>query len=267
MSSKKETELFSMETLERLPDILTIVLASGLLIQEVIHRISGIDILIIQNKDWKEVVVSILVVALVITLLKRLKNIDNKFDKVIGNHLGIVEVLNPHENVNLVDLIMSNKAIKILTLSGSTTARLGDDNVKDMLKNNKKTSIQILLGNPYSDAIKNRYDSDEPDTCTGIGGISNKLIMLQRIKNSLTPAIAKKLDVRVFDNYPTISVLQADKDIYSSVYAYRLRGTDCPIVHAEKDTPYGDFLTKHYDGVCDASMPLEQWIIKYNVKI
>jgi len=268
MTKKTKNDIVSNDLLEKLPDILTIFLAALLLFQETVHRMFHVNILNIHNNDWKDLVITSLVVFLVITLFKRLNRIDVKFDKVIGNHLGIVEVLNPHQNIDIVDLLTRKKNIRILTLSGSTTGRLGDDNVINTLKNNKNSNIQILLANPFSEAIISRYCYDEPDTCiSGVEGIKNRLIMLQRLKNSLNPNISKKIDVRVFDNYPIISVIQADNDIYSSVYAYRLRGSDCPIVHAEKGTVYGEFLLKHFDGVCDNSLKLEKWIEKYNITI
>ena len=183
-------------------------------------------------------------------------------EKVLSRNNNFIDVLSHDEIIDFIEILNKKKEIKLLTLSGSKTGQLGSESIRELLEdNNRKSKITIMLGDPFSDAILNRYKYDEPDDYeAGIEGITRRLVKLHSIKLALSEEAKKKLEVRVFKNYPTISVIQADNDLYSSVYGYKLRGSDCPNVHTTLNSDYGRFLLNHFNKAYLSSIPLENWI-------
>ena len=199
---------------------------------------------------------------LAFTLSKKIDKVSDNIDKISEKYAGILEVLPSNYSINVFELIKKSRKIRILTLSGTKLGELGDSRLKETLLNiPKELELTILLGNPYSISIITRYEKDEPDTYeTGLEGIERRLLMLYDINNQLPKAKQKKICIKVFDNYPTISVIQTDNDIYSVVYGYKLRGGDCPKVHSNIHGEYGKFLIKHFQEVEKCSISLEDWI-------
>jgi hypothetical protein len=93
-----------------------------------------------------------------------------------------------------------------------------------------------------------------------VHGITRRLLWLNRIITNLPDAAKKKLDVRVYANYPTVSLVQAETDLYWTVYGFKLRGGDCPRLRADSSAIYGKFLINHFDKVYESAIPLAQWI-------
>ncbi len=271
MIKKKEnkTNVRLANFISELPDKIIYVISGILIIVEVLERATGWHLLKIGATDYKLIVGLTLIVAVTMTLMKKLNQIKEMFDKVIGKYLGVVEVLAPHENIDFVELLEKHTTIKILTLSGTKTGQLGYTSVMDILKDeNRKSNIVLLLADPFSEAIITRYKSDEPDNYeAGVDGIKRRLITLHKLKLSLPPKASDKIEVRIFKNYPSISVIQADNALYSSVYGFKLRGSDCPIIHAESSGDYGKFLINHFNKVYEISITLSDWITQNKIEL
>lgn len=185
--------------------------------------------------------------------------------KNISKELFDLEELIPSEKpVNILEVIRTSKKVKILTLAGTKLAKLGDETTLNEIEKVENKQITILLGNPFSNAIISRYQKDEPESYeTGLEGLIRRLCYLYTLRNKLPKKIQKSLDIRVFNNYPTCSIIQADHDIYATIYGYKLRGGDCPKIHSKTGGLFSDFLTNHFDKVYDDSIPLKKWKEKY----
>lgn len=207
-------------------------------------------------------VITIVASVFIVALHVKLNNIEHKD---FGSSDDIIEVLHHHERVDFKSMLTASKNVKLLSVSGTRAGELGDSLVQANLKNLPAgTSVIILLANPYSEAVKLRYENDEPTTYeAGLEGISRRLVYLNDIVKDLAGKSKTNLEVRVFDNYPTISIIQADHDIYATNYGYQLRGGDCPKIHIGDDSIYGRFLLKHFEKVYQDAQPLNDWHTKH----
>jgi hypothetical protein len=233
-----------------------------LIVDEFLRDSFSVSLLVRPAYDIRLTVAISLIALFVFTVTRKIENLHSEVRKSRRQYLGIAEVLSPNEPVDFHKLLATCRTVKLLTLSGTKAGFLGDSTVRESLANPKrKCRITILLANPYSEAIKTRYQCDEPDTYeVGLEGIERRLIALGRIISSLPSSKMSAIDVRVFDCYPTISIVQADNDLYSTVYGFRLRGSDCPKLHSLKGGDYADFLLKHFQKVYENSVPLLDWI-------
>ncbi len=249
----------------KLPDWLVYVGVILLVADEFMRRIFGFGFLDFFN-DARITVITIVTSALAISIILKLDRLTKKLEQSKGSLEGIIEVLPSHQHIDFAELIMKSKDVKLLTLSGSRSG-LGDARVSDALNNGERRSkVTILLGDPSSAAIKSRYENDEPSTYeAGTVGIDRRLRALYQMLNAMSPKLRNKTDIRVFSSYPTLSIIQADDDLYTTAYGYKLRGTDCPKVHSSKGQEYGTFALKHFDMVYKSATPLEDWITAHQV--
>jgi len=242
--------------------VITLLSLALLLINQFVFRIFGIMWL---NEGIRD---NVFIAAIVFFVGVVYVKLDAILKIVSGNERemqGIIDVRAAHDSIDFAYLLQHNKHIKLLTLSGTKTGTLGDKSVIDSLNDkNRKSEIKILLGNPFSQAIITRYECDEPDSFeTGLLGLERRLKTLHTLLNELPEYARNKIEIRVFDNYPVVTVVQADDDMYSSAYAYKMRGADCPIVHAKTNSNYGAFLCNHFDGVFKDSISLREWYERY----
>ena len=253
--------------LARLPDLLMSLGIGTLLIDEFLESVFSFSPL---NTYGIRVSLGIALIALFgITINIRIKNLQEVFQRLDKKYLGVLEVLAPYEAIDFREMVYNSSTVKLLTLSGTKAGFLGDSSVTDALLDSKrKSSIVILLANPFAKAIIERYEKDEPRTYeTGLDGIERRLLNLWNIINGLPKQARNKLDIRVFDNYPTISIIQSDKDLYATLYGYKLRGGDCPKVHSELDGEYSKFLLRHFNNIYEKSTPIADWVAKYHPKL
>ncbi|MGC9357968.1 MAG: hypothetical protein ACP5GX_08880 [Anaerolineae bacterium] len=201
-----------------------------------------------------------------LTLNSKVDKLQKAFERLDRKYLGVFEVLPPYETVDFRELIYHSRVVKLLTLSGTKAGFLGDSSVTDALLDPKRNSeITIILADPFAKAIIERYEKDEPSTYeAGLDGIKRRLLNLWHIINRLPSDAQSKLDVRVFSNYPTISLIQADDDLYATIYGYRLRGSDSPKIHAKCGGEYSRFLLRHFDNILQDSVPLAEWIAAHH---
>lgn len=238
-----------------------------LLIDSFLGPTFGLDIL---RDDKIRIAIALSIIPLfVISINKRLDQINSTMNSAQKNLLGLIEVLHHHERIDFKEILERCKSIKLLTISGTKIATLGDGGVQEGLGTPLPgQKITILLANPFSDAIVTRYARDEPETYeAGIEGITRRLIYLHKLTTEQRERGIDQIDIRVFDNYPTIAVLAADDDIFSTVYGYKLRGGDCPKIHVQSNSDYGSFITKHFDMIYRDAVPLQEWFDEHEERI
>lgn len=235
---------------------------AALILEEAIRKLFGVSFLKIGETDYRTTIGVVAVIFTALAITSRLRIIEKAISALTSKYLGVVEVLEPHVNVDIKEGLMTCRTIRILTLSGSITGNLSNKDVLNSIGNPKRVAnITILLGNPFSESIMCRYQTDEPQNYeAGPEGIRRRLFYLYSLKKQMSADLQNKFTVKVFDNYPTISVLQLDRDVYSSVYGYKLRGNDCPKVHADIKGEYGKFLLNHFEQIEKDAMPLEDWV-------
>lgn len=173
-----------------------------------------------------------------------------------------VEVLREGENYPVPEMIVNCQKINILTLSGSIVVPLTDEEtIRSIVDRRRRSEVTILIADPFSENIINRYKADEPLTHqAGIAGIERRILLLSEIIGSLTPRERERIHVGVYQNYPTVSVFQGDNQIYFSYYGYKLRGDDTPTVLTTADQHLGRALLKHFEQVRKDATPIAQWI-------
>lgn len=198
---------------------------------------------------------------LAFTLNKKIDFLKKEIERFTNQYSGVLEVLPSNHTISFIDLVSQCQLIRILTLSGTKLGELGDTRLKSMLQSlPSNTKVTILLGNPFSKNIIERYEKDEPENYeTGLEGINRRLVFLYTLFKEIPKTKKKNITIKVFDNYPTLSILQADDDLYSANYGYKLRGGDCPKIHSKTNGDYGDFLLKHFNMVQSNADTLENW--------
>lgn len=269
MTSKYNLTSKIEEMLPRFPEFLMYIGTAILLLDEFLRVTFSFQILSSPSYDVRISIGIMVIVLFAFNLNSKMESMKKDLSNSMKDYLGIIEVLPSDHYTDIKSLLLKHKAIRILTLSGTKTGFLGDSKVREIIEHTKrKTNIIILLANPYSEAIKLRYMNDEPDTYeAGPEGIERRLIALYKMLNNMPDKIAQITEIRVFDSYPTISIIQADDDLYSTTYGYKLRGGDCPKVHSRLRGDYAQFLINHFNKVYADSLPISEWVAKYNLDV
>ena len=177
----------------------------------------------------------------------------------------VVEVLPGEGGIPCSDLMRSRSQIDVLTLAGSVTVPLDDEQVVNALFDPKRMSrVRCLIANPFAPGIIDRYQRDEPIwKRTGIQAIENRLVWLFNLHERLDDGARARLNVAVYNSYPMLSIFRADDLVYSSYYAYQLRGHDTPMLLAGVASPYGKALMKHFDKLYEAATALPVWMERF----
>lgn len=257
------------EILPRLPELLLYIGVAVFLLDEFLRVTFSITLLSTSTYDLRISLAVSLIALFIFTMNHRMDELEAGIEQARKQFFGIIEVLPPHQYIDFPNLISSCRIVRLLALAGTRAGFLGDSKVRDaFLDPARKSKITILLANPFSAAIQERYQRDEPDTYeAGPAGIERRLVALYDLTSNLRPEAADTIDVRVYDCYPTISVLQADDDLYSTTYGHKLRGADCPKVHCSAGGEYAKFLLKHFQEVYADGVPLVDWIRKHHPEL
>jgi hypothetical protein len=170
-------------------------------------------------------------------------------------------IVPPSERTDFRDKFRDARTVRILTISGTKNAGLGDEaTINALFENLKNKKVEILLANPNSEALKNRYRNDEPNSHeVGLEGLKARLTWLETKREELDRRYRDNVDVRVYSSYPTVNFVQVDGEYYSSVFGYKLRGSDCPITYSEQGSYHSDFLTSQFQRIYADATPLEDW--------
>src|SRR5436853_3377454 len=171
----------------RLPEWL---LFSGVVVlvsEEFLRSTFGISFLTSNTKDLRISIGIAVITLFVMSMRIEMGRLTGALDRSTTKLLGVLEVLHAHEIINFKDMLEACAEIKILSLSGTKAASLGDSRVQDILSDpERKSKITILLANPHSEAIKIRYRNDEPESFeAGTEGIERRLIWLYKILSEL----------------------------------------------------------------------------------
>lgn len=255
---EKHSTVFVL-VIKRLPEIVTYCAVGLLLFDDLVASIRSTPNVI--PSDVRLSLIAVSLVGLVLTLQTRLHQLYSMVVK-LQKRDDVEELLPSHEMLDIGSLVQKARNIRILSLSGTKLARLGETLIlEELKKSDVRHRIVILLGDPFSEAIQMRYATDEPVHYeTGLEGLQRRLFLLHEILTSLPEERRQYLDIRVFSNYPTCSIVQADDDVYCIIYGYQHRGSDCPKIHAHRGGAYTAFLLSHFDNVYKDSVPLSQWV-------
>lgn len=212
--------------------------------------------------DLRLSVIVFTVVAFVAIVNRKLNGLQRELDRLSTTNDNRLDLISEGDRPQFTDLLMTCDDIRVLTLSGTKTIPLGDERVIEALMGrSKRAKVVLLLADPTSSAIRMRYHSDEPASHeSGLSGIERRLIQLHSILEQIKPEHRSTIDVRVFRCYPTISILWADNDFYSTSYGFHLRGSDCPQIYSRVGNEHAEFLVKHFNRVYENSIPLAEWI-------
>ena len=102
---------------------------------------------------------------------------------------------------------------------------------------------KILIPDPLSEEIIERYNNDEPNTFEkGLPGLARLAIswymMMQQYKN---------LQVRLYDGYPVVNMSIYDNYIFVSPVLYKRRGKDCLTAVFRRPSSGSSIYEGHFD--------------------
>jgi hypothetical protein len=259
---KNDRILNLVKMIKALPDYVTLLAVALLVVDDLVSQFTMFKIL---SASAQRTIIVLAIALFIITYYKKMNSIQVSIQEMSGDYQGVVGVLEPYATLDFAEILSRCETVRLLTVAGTKTGNLGNSQIQELLlDSHRKSKVEIILGNPYSEAVKYRYNHDEPTSYeAGLDGIKRRLVWLYNIKEQLPLATKKRISIKVFDNYPTISIIQGDNDIYSGVYAYKMRGADCPIIHANTTEGYGKFLLKHFEKIYLDSMDLDEWINIY----
>lgn len=204
-----------------------------------------------------------LILAALIIFTRLIKNVEDGIKPLHKLAMETVEVVAGEGALPYSDLMRMRFQIDVLTLAGGVILPLDDEQVVKTLSDPRRMSrIRCLIANPYSEDIINRYKRDEPEwKHGGAQEIENRLIWLFNLIERSSDMVRSKLHVRVYDNYPMLSIFRADDSVYSSYYAYKLRGSETPMILSDVAAQYGRAVMKHFEKLYDDSVSLTDWMV------
>ena len=250
----------AVTNLKFIPDIFLTITLGLILVNDLSKKFFSLSFF-----DSKSVILTLaspLIISIVIMFYRILTGIKKDIHSLKRLDLGVLEVLGADKDIPCKDLMKRSKTIKVLTLSGSIIFPLDDEDVQRALFDTRRNSkIIILISDPFSDAIIARYSNDEPPTReAGVNAIKERIIWLYNIIQSLDDQSKNKLEVRLYENYPTISIFNADYLVYTSHYAYKLRDKDTPTICSDANGDYGKSILNHFNKVYFDSQPIAKWV-------
>ena len=197
-----------------------------------------------------------------ISILFRNVQFDRILNRLESGDYEILRILENNEYPDFIEPFASARSIDILTISGTKNAHLGDmSTLNSLFSNLKYKRIRILLADPNSEALRQRYDNDEPETSeVGLDGLNRRLKFLHSEISKLAASDKSSIDVRVYKTYPTLNYVAVDGTFYWSVFGYKLRGSDCPRMMTMRSGLFPTFLDRQFENLFGDSLPLEDWI-------
>jgi len=191
---------------------------------------------------------------------------DGKWNKIQRTDTKVVTF----EGIGILERFRKAQKVRLLSLAGTQSAQLGLLATQDALfAMSAKNSLEILLGDPTSAGVKLRYSENggEPPTREmGLRGLDQRLLQLYERWKSMPTLDRNKVDIRVFECYPTLSLVQVDDDYFFAAYGFQLRGGDCPRIHIKRGDPFSTFLDDHFTKVRSAAPSLTEWVKKHHPK-
>jgi Protein of unknown function (DUF1045) len=100
-------------------------------------------------------------------------------------------------------------------------------------------TIDICLANPYNPSVQDRLIEEEmfgQRAPTNLHGLKDRFqYLLHEISQLQKLQLARKMDVRLFEHYPTAAILILDKDIFTYRYGYHELGSRSPVTWLRDD--------------------------------
>jgi 8-oxo-dGTP pyrophosphatase MutT (NUDIX family) len=249
--------------LKYVPDAFLTISLGAIIVNDLIAKFFGVplfdSVLTIQR------LAAPIVIAVVAWLWRMLSQIKAQIDPLTRLAQDTVEVLPGDGAIPCADLMRSRSQIDVLTLAGSVTVPLDDEQVVNALFDSRRMSrVRCLIANPFAEPILGRYQHDEPIwKRAGTQAIEDRLVWLYNLYERLDSPARERLLVRVYDNYPMLSIFRADDAVYSSYYAYQLRGNETPVLLSDQGATYGRAVMRHFEKLYEVSTPLPQWLASY----
>jgi DNA repair exonuclease SbcCD nuclease subunit len=132
---------------------------------------------------------------------------------------------------------------EIILISTGLNAVMQNDKTRKLLVQRAKKgelNATICFGNPYSPHVRNRLVEEarcEIPSQVGLDGLRKRINrMLDEAKG--IPGI----EVKLFNNYPTMGILRFDDEYIFYPMGYRKLGSQCPVSRVRKGDALSDFL-------------------------
>lgn len=134
-----------------------------------------------------------------------------------------VEVLTNTKNVTMVGLALQK-------LGGLDKAQVRQ-RLYDIV--NSGGTVRLLLSNPSSPQLKARWQDEGGARVFHKETLAAHIIELLEMRNKLPKGKRKRFIVKLYDSYPTFSLLLTDQNLYTFTYTYGLTGLDCPTTEVQ----------------------------------
>ncbi len=243
-----------------LPDVFLVFSLGAILFNDLSNKFFGLSMF--NSSSVFSALAAPITISVVLLLVRILKEIREDILPLHRLASDSVEVCPGEGAVPYSDLMQSRSQIDVLTLSGSVIIPLDKEQVVNSLLDPRRLSrVRCLMANPLSPAIIGRYAKDEPIWKeAGVEAIEKRLIWLFNLRERNGFTAREKLQLRVYNSYPMISIFRADDSIYASYYAYKLRGHDTPMFRTDISSYLGRSVMLHFEKLYADSISLNRWM-------
>jgi hypothetical protein len=266
MSVDRDPESLGERITKAIPEAVTYLGIGALLLDDALHGVLNTPTLI--PTDIRISLIGAVLASLVWSLAQHARKLSATLDTLGQWRNSSLRVVSTWDELDLLKRYRAARQVRILTLAGTQFAKLGlQEALQALFDLSKDKDVRILIGNPKADGIKLRYTpgQGEPATFeTGPDGVERRLKDLHARWVLLSAQQQKQMQIRVFAQYPTLSIVQMDDDWYSASYGFELRGGDCPKLHSQSGGEYAHFLRQHFDKTFDKAEPLDEWMRRYH---
>lgn len=262
MSNDRDPESRGERFTKAIPEAVTYFGIGVLLLDDALHGVLNMPTMI--PTDMRISLVGAVLASLVWSLAQHARKLTVTLDTLGHWRHSSLRVASTWDEFDLLKRYRAARQVRILTLAGTQFAKLGlQEALQALFDLSKDKDVRILIGNPQAEGVQLRYTAGqgEPATFeTGPEGVVRRLKDLHARWVLLAAQQQKQLQIRVFSQYPTLSIVQLDNDWYSASYGFEMRGGDCPKLHSQSGSEYAHFLGQHFDKTFDKAMPLEEWM-------
>ncbi len=157
------------------------------------------------------------------------------------------------------ELLPGSRSLAASGLGLSWLFRSGAKQLQDLLDSGG--SAKILVPDPRATDIRSRYANSEPSERIELGllGLTERLSQWDALLNKYP----NRLDVRVYDSYPSVSVTILDRHVCVSSFLYKLRGVDSHTIIYRRPSPGAQTFEEHFRLLYDDSKPLRLYLETY----
>lgn len=123
----------------------------------------------------------------------------------------------------------------------------------------RRNSVVILIPDPLSPEIMERYNVDEPPTYElGLEGLARRIINWHNLSKEYN-----NLELRAFHRYPVVNVSVYDKHVFASPVLFQRRAKDSLTVIFRRPSSGAEIYEDHFDKIRkNGSFPLTDQYLK-----